>query len=60
MFVVPKGGEHCPLAFPDTKFMMIESASRAHTGELESDVTVSAEQQEWIQGEIEFLGEIVK
>ncbi|ASP38453.1 cupin [Bacterioplanes sanyensis] len=48
MFVVPKGVEHCPRAEPDTHFMMIEPSSTAHTGELESDVTVSSEDQEWI------------
>lgn len=48
MFVVPKGVEHCPVADPDTHFMMIEPASTAHTGELESEVTVSSEKQEWI------------
>lgn len=48
MYVVSKGVEHCPLASADTHFMMIEPASTAHTGELESDVTVSTENQEWI------------
>ncbi len=48
MFVVPKGVEHCPLAAPDTHFMMIEPASTAHTGATESDLTVETEQQEWI------------
>ena len=48
MFVVPKGVEHCPVADPDTHFMMIEPASTAHTGELESEVTVSSDNQEWI------------
>ena len=48
MFVVPKGVEHCPLAEPDTHFMMIEPATTAHTGALESEVTVSQEKQEWI------------
>ncbi|MCY7296955.1 cupin domain-containing protein [Alteromonas sp. a30] len=48
MFVVPKGVEHCPRAEPDTHFMMIEPSSTAHTGELESDVTVSSEDQKWI------------
>jgi mannose-6-phosphate isomerase-like protein (cupin superfamily) len=48
MFVVPKGIEHCPRAEPDTHFMMIEPASTAHTGELETNVTVSSEDQEWI------------
>ena len=48
MFVVPKGIEHCPLAAPDTHFMMIEPSTTAHTGSLESKVTVSTDQQEWI------------
>lgn len=48
MFVVPKGVEHCPLAEPDTHFMMIEPATTAHTGTLESEVTVSQEKQVWI------------
>ena len=48
MYVVPKGIEHCPKAEPDTHFMMIEPATTAHTGDIESQVTVSAERQEWI------------
>jgi mannose-6-phosphate isomerase-like protein (cupin superfamily) len=48
MFVVTKGVEHCPMATTDTHFMMIEPATTAHTGSLESKVTVSAEEQEWI------------
>ncbi len=48
MFVVPKGIEHCPIAEPDTHFMMIEPSNTKHTGSLESEVTVSAENQEWI------------
>lgn len=48
MYVVPKGVEHCPIAQTDTHFMMIEPASTAHTGELQSEVTVSSESQEWI------------
>ncbi|QKJ23574.1 cupin domain-containing protein [Poseidonibacter lekithochrous] len=48
MYVVPKGVEHCPIAKDDTHFMMIEPASTAHTGDLESDVTVSSNNQEWI------------
>lgn len=46
MYVVPKGVEHCPLAEADTHFMMIEPTDTAHTGILESEVTVS--KQEWI------------
>ena len=48
MFVVPKGVDHCPLAEADTHFMMIEPSSTEHTGSLDLDVTVSAEEQEWI------------
>lgn len=48
MVVVPKGVEHCPVAKPDTHFMMIEPASTAHTGDLKTEVTVSADEQEWI------------
>lgn len=48
MYVVPKGVEHCPAAEPDTHFLMVEPASTAHTGELQSEVTVAAEDQEWI------------
>lgn len=48
MYVVPKGVEHCPKAEPDTHFMMVEPSSTAHTGQLQSEVTVSLEQQEWI------------
>ena len=48
MFVVPKGVEHCPKAQADTHFMMIEPSSTAHTGEVQSELTVSSDQQEWI------------
>ncbi len=48
MYVVPKGVEHCPVAEPDTHFLMIEPASTAHTGALQSEVTVAAEDQQWI------------
>jgi mannose-6-phosphate isomerase-like protein (cupin superfamily) len=48
MYVVPKGVEHCPKAQRDTHFMMIEPSSTAHTGDLDSDVTVSSDEQEWI------------
>jgi mannose-6-phosphate isomerase-like protein (cupin superfamily) len=48
MFVVPKGVEHCPRAEPDTHFMMIEPASTAHTGKLQTNLTISSEDQKWI------------
>ena len=48
MYIVPKGVEHCPKAEPDTHFMMIEPATTAHTGTLQTDRTVAAEDQQWI------------
>ena len=48
MYVVPKGVEHCPIAEPDTHFMMIEPGSTAHTGDTESDRTVAVDRQDWI------------
>lgn len=48
MFVVPKGVEHCPIATADTHFMMIEPVTTAHTGNFQSEVTVSTDDQEWI------------
>ncbi len=48
MYVVPKGVEHCPLADPDTHFMMIEPSSTVHTGDLSSNATVAIEDQHWI------------
>jgi len=48
MYVVPRGVEHFPKAQPDTHFMMIEPSSTAHTGEINSEITVSSDKQEWI------------
>jgi len=48
MYVVPKGVEHCPKAEPNTHFMMVEPATTAHTGEIQSEITVSSDRQEWI------------
>ena len=48
MYVVPKGVEHCPMATPDTHFLMIEPASTAHTGNLDSGATVELADQHWI------------
>ena len=49
MFVVPKGMEHLPVAEPDTHILLIEPASTAHTGEVESSVTVALADQHWSQ-----------
>ena len=48
MYVVPKGVEHCPKAVENTQFLMIEPASTAHTGDIQSEQTVSSAQQKWI------------
>ena len=45
MYVVEKGVEHCPIAEPDTHFMMVEPASTAHTGSEHSEVTVDFAEQ---------------
>ena len=48
MYVMPKGVEHCPKAAEETHILLFEPAATAHTGETDSDLTVPADQQEWI------------
>lgn len=48
IYVVPKGVAHCPIAAPDTHFLMIEPASTAHTGSASSEATVAVADQHWI------------
>lgn len=48
MFVVPKGVEHCPKAEEETHIMLIEPKSTQHTGNMESELTVANEKQQWI------------
>ncbi len=48
MFIVPKGVEHRTLADEETYIMMIEPKSTAHSGDVESNLTVAAEKQVWI------------
>ena len=48
MCVVPKGVEHCPKAEGETHIMLIEPKSTQHTGETESERTVSEDDQRWI------------
>jgi mannose-6-phosphate isomerase-like protein (cupin superfamily) len=48
LFIVPKGVEHRTLAREEAHFMMIELKSTAHTGEIQSEVTVAIERQQWI------------
>jgi mannose-6-phosphate isomerase-like protein (cupin superfamily) len=48
MFIVPKGIEHRTLAAEETYVMMIEPKSTAHSGGVQSDLTVPTEAQAWI------------
>lgn len=48
MLVVPKGVEHRTLASEETYIMMIEPKSTAHSGTVQSDLTVPTEEQVWI------------
>ena len=48
MFIVPKGVEHRTLAEDETYIMMIEPKSTAHSGTVQSDLTVPTEAQAWI------------
>ncbi|UTW46560.1 cupin domain-containing protein [bacterium SCSIO 12696] len=48
LFVVPKGVEHCPVAEPDTHFMLIEPKTTQHTGRQQVEQTVAVDQQPWI------------
>ncbi|RMH13255.1 MAG: cupin domain-containing protein [Gemmatimonadetes bacterium] len=46
--VVPAGVEHRASAAVETHIVLIEPASTRHTGEVESEQTVSIEDQEWL------------
>ena len=48
MHIVPMGVEHLPIAHEETWVMLIEPKATAHTGEIESDITVAIEDQTWI------------
>ena len=48
MLVVPKGVEHRTSASEEAYIMMIEPKSTAHSGNVESDLTVPTEAQVWI------------
>lgn len=43
--VVPRGVEHCPFAEEEACVMFFEPAATRHTGEVESDLTRSVDQQ---------------
>ncbi|MEM8929784.1 MAG: mannose-6-phosphate isomerase, partial [Acidobacteriota bacterium] len=40
-FVVPRGVEHLPIAEPEACVVLLEPATTAHTGAVESDRTVT-------------------
>jgi mannose-6-phosphate isomerase-like protein (cupin superfamily) len=48
LLIVPKGVEHRTLASEETYIMMIEPKSTAHSGAVQSHLTVPTEAQEWI------------
>lgn len=45
LYVVPKGVQHCPVAEEETWVMLIEPARTLHTGEVESPLTKSIDEQ---------------
>ena len=47
-FVVPKGVEHRPVALEGTEIVLIEPKETLHTGNRETEQTVSIEDQIWI------------
>ena len=46
--IVPRGVEHKPEAREEAHVMMFEPKSTAHTGDVETDHTVTIEDQPWI------------
>ena len=48
MYIVPKGVEHRTLASEEAHIMMIEPKSTAHSGDVQSNLTVPTEAQAWI------------
>lgn len=47
-FIVPKGVEHKPEADEEAHVLLFEPKATAHTGNVESNLTVDVEKQEWI------------
>ena len=46
--IVPKGVEHKPQAHSEAHVLMFEPKSTAHTGDIDSEITVATEDQDWI------------
>jgi mannose-6-phosphate isomerase-like protein (cupin superfamily) len=47
-YIVPKGVEHCPRSDEECEMILIELKQTAHTGTVDSEMTVPIESQEWI------------
>lgn len=47
-YVVPKGVEHRPVAIDAAEILLIEPKETLHTGEKQTDQTVSIDEQTWI------------
>ena len=45
LYVVPRGVQHCPVAEEETWVMLVEPAQTTHTGDVESPMTKSIEDQ---------------
>ncbi|HEU4558833.1 MAG TPA: cupin domain-containing protein [Longimicrobium sp.] len=50
LYVVPKGVEHCPVAEEECWMMLLEPAQTKHTGDVESPLTKSIDQQVAVGG----------
>lgn len=48
LLIVPRGIEHKTSAVSEAHFMMIEPTTTAHTGHIQSELTVPTAQQVWI------------
>lgn len=46
--IVPRGVEHKPEAIEEAHVMMFEPKDTAHTGTIDSELTVEVDQQKWI------------
>ena len=45
LYVVPRGVEHCPVAEEETWVMLLEPAETKHTGDVETPLTKSIDEQ---------------
>lgn len=47
-YIVPRGTEHCPRSDEEVHLILIEPKTTAHTGTINSAMTVPVAKQEWI------------